>query len=88
MTSLGRAFSLLIAIHVQIIALLFFAIVAGNYLNEHYPKDFNWLVVTLIVGGIAIVQTVYVVIKVALKQQKKREEEAKAAAAGGPDRNG
>jgi len=70
----GRAFSYLISAQVQAVTLILMAFWVGDWLNERYPKDFNWYLVTFAVAVISIFQTFYVVIRATLKIGKEAEK--------------
>lgn len=77
MANFGRAFSYLIAAQFQAVALLFFAWWAGQWLNEHYAKSFNWYAVTIPLAVIGMAQTLYVVVRQVMKEGKS-DDAAKA----------
>lgn len=73
MASLAKAFSLLIAAHVQAIGLVMLAWWAGSWLNENHPTGWNWYAITFPVAVIAVIQTFYVVIRHAMSEDKRKE---------------
>lgn len=70
MADFGRGFTYLIAAQFQAVALLFFAWWAGEWMNEHWPKSFNWYAVTVPVAVLGVAQTFYVVIRQVLREGK------------------
>lgn len=65
-----RALSYLIAAQIQAITLIIAAWLGGDWLNQHYPRGFNWYVVTFTVGMLAVVQSFYVIVRQALRSDK------------------
>ncbi len=74
MGSLSRAFAYLIAAHVQAIGLIFIAIWIGGFLNDEYPINVNWMVITSLVAVVAIAQNFYVLVRAAMREDKIRRD--------------
>jgi len=72
MSSLSKAFSYLIAAHVQAMGLFFVAWAGGDWLNENHPQSFNWFLLTFLVAMLGVAQTFYVIIRHALKSNDKK----------------
>lgn len=68
MANLGKAFTYLIAAQVQAVTFILMAYWVGDWLNTNHPADFNWYIVTFVVGVLGIAQTFYVVIRAAMSQ--------------------
>ena len=47
----------------------------GDWLNENYPRDFNWSQVTYLLGLLLIIRSWYVIFGVMIKNQKKQSIE-------------
>lgn len=79
MNNLSKGISYLIAAQFQAIGLLLISWWAGEWLNEKYPKDFSWYVVTIPIGVVGMLHSFYVVIRYTMmmdkKNSKKSEEE-------------
>jgi len=52
---------------------------AARYLNENYPRDFDWSVVTYVFGLILILRSWYLVFRSLMKAQKKPDGDNKEA---------
>ncbi len=74
MSGSGKAFSYLISAQVQAVTLILMAFWVGDWLNENYPKGFNWYLATFTIAVIAIFQTFYMVIRAALKIDSKKDK--------------
>lgn len=72
-----RALSYLIAAQVQAITLIIGAWLIGDWLNDNYPRGFNWYVVTFTVGMLAVIQSFYVIIRQAIRTDKEGSSEKK-----------
>lgn len=70
MDKMTRSLSYLIAAQVQAITLILAAWIAGDWLNERYPKDFNWYAVTFPIGILAVAQSFYVIIRRVIQMGK------------------
>jgi ABC-type enterochelin transport system permease subunit len=60
---IGKAFSVAIAAQFQALGMLGLAWYAGDWLNHHYPKSFNWFFITFLISIVAIAQTFYVMLR-------------------------
>jgi hypothetical protein len=70
MANFGRGYTYLIAAQFQALALLAFAYFAGSWLNDHWPKGFNWYAVTIPISVLGMAQTFYVVVRQVMSEGK------------------
>jgi hypothetical protein len=70
---LGKAFSVAIAAQFQALGVLALAWLSGEWLNENYPKGFNWYLVTFLVAVVVIGQTFYVMLRHFMKSDSSLE---------------
>jgi hypothetical protein len=49
----------------------------ARYLNEHYPKSFDWALVTYVLGLLLILRSWYLVFRSLIKAQKGQDTEKK-----------
>lgn len=79
MANLGKAFTYLIAAQVQAVTFILMAYWVGDWLNKNHPIDFNWYILTFVVGVLGIAQTFYVVIRAAMSQGQDGAKSADAS---------
>jgi len=63
-------FGLVMGANFEAVAAMVVAHYAAGYLNEHYPKDFDWATVTYVLGLLLIARSWYVVLRILIKDQK------------------
>ncbi len=77
MDKLSRGMGYAMAIPTQALGLFAFAWYAANWLNENHPIGINWFVITFIIAIVAVVHTVYLIVRKELYDQ--RQADLKAA---------
>lgn len=65
-----QKFGLVMGANFETIAALVVAYYAAEYLNEKYPKDFNWSAVTYVLALLLILRSWYVMLRVLIRDQK------------------
>lgn len=70
-----RAYALVMGANFESIAYILAAWQIGDWLNENYPRDFNWSQVTYLLGLLLIIRSWYVIFGVMIKNQKKQSIE-------------
>ena len=65
-----RNFGLVLSANFETIAYIGLAWYLGRYLNEEYPRDFDWSKFTYVFGLLLIVRSWYVVFRVLIRSQK------------------
>ena len=65
-----RVYALLMGANFESVAYLLAAWQVGDWLNENYPKDFNWSLVTYLLSLLLIARSWYVIFRVMIKSQK------------------
>ena len=63
-------FGLVMGANFEAIAAMTAAYYSAIWLNEHYPKNFDWATVTYILGLLLIARSWYVVLRVLIRDQK------------------
>lgn len=71
---IGKAFSVAIAAQFQALGMLGLAWYAGDWLNNHYPQNFNWFFLTFLISIISIAQTFYVMLRHFMKTDRTSQE--------------
>lgn len=66
-------FGLVMGANFETIAALVVAYYAADYLNENYPKGFNWSSVTYVLALLLILRSWYVMLRVLIRAQKTDE---------------
>lgn len=80
-------FGLVLAANFETIVYMGLAWFMAGYLNENYPKDFDWAKVTYVLGLILIGRSWYVVFRVLIRSQKKLSQEEQASQRRAKDQN-
>lgn len=70
-----RLYALLMGANFETILYLLAAWQVGIWLNENYPKDFDWSAVTYAIGLILMMRSWYVILRVIIKDQKKSSDD-------------
>lgn len=65
---------LLLAANMETIALLGAAWWLAGYLNENYPRDFDWLIVTALIACVVVAHSWFVILRTILRMDRKGEE--------------
>ncbi len=68
-----QKFGLVMGANFEAIAALFMAYYSAEWLNEHYPKDFNWSAVTYVLALLLILRSWYVMLRTLIRDQKASE---------------
>lgn len=63
-------FGLVMGVNFETIAAMVVAYYAAEYLNDKYPKDFNWSSVTYVLALLLIMRSWYVMLRVLIRDQK------------------
>ena len=71
-------FGLVMGVNFETIAAAVVAYYAADYLNENYPKNFNWSSVTYVLALLLIVRSWYVMLRTLIRDQKASEGEPSA----------
>lgn len=79
---IGRAFSVAIAAQFQALGILALAWLGGEWLNERYPKNFNWYLVTFLIAIVTIAQTFYVILRHFMQAEQREADRASKSAKG------
>ncbi len=66
-------FGLVMGANFEAVALMAAAFYSAKWLNEHYPKDYDWASVTYVLGLLLIARSWYVVLRVLMRDQKASE---------------
>ena len=69
-------FGLVMGANFETVAAVVIAYYAAGYLNDKYPKDFNWSSVTYVLALLLIVRSWYVMLRVLVRDQKATEATA------------
>ncbi|MES2744903.1 MAG: hypothetical protein V4655_05730 [Bdellovibrionota bacterium] len=72
-------FGLVMGANFETVAAVVVAYYAAEYLNEKYPKDFNWSSVTYVLALLLIFRSWYVMLRVLVRDQKANEASAKVS---------
>ena len=70
-----RVLAYLLAANVEAVALLFGASYAADWLDEHYPKEFQWITVTIVLAMLGIVHAWYRFIKMVRKAEMQQSKD-------------
>ena len=70
-------FGLVMGANFEAVAAMIAAWYGAQWLNEHYPKDFDWANVTYVLGLILIARSWYVVLRVLIRDQKRSDTATK-----------
>ena len=65
-----RAYALVMGANLESVLYLLAAWQVGDWLNENYPREFNWSMVTYLLGLILIARSWYVILGVMIKNQR------------------
>lgn len=68
-------FGLVLAANFETIVYMGLGWFFAGYLNEHYPRDYDWAKVTYVFALLLIVRSWYVVFRVLIRSQKKLSQE-------------
>ena len=63
-------FGLVMGVNFETITAMVVAYYAADYLNDRYPKDFNWSSVTYVLALLLIIRSWYVMLRVLIRDQK------------------
>lgn len=66
-------FGLVMGANFEAIAAMAVAFYSAKWLNEHYPKSFDWASVTYVLGLLLIARSWYVVLRVLMRDQRTSE---------------
>ncbi|RYZ59817.1 MAG: hypothetical protein EOP07_02835 [Proteobacteria bacterium] len=66
-------FGLVMAANFEAVAAMVAAYWSAKYLNEHYPKGFDWANLTYVLGLLLIARSWYVVLRTLIRDQKAAE---------------
>ena len=61
--------SYLLAANFEVVVLILGACEIAKWLNDHYPKGFDWLMVTMVIALIIIIKSWYVLFKEIIKKK-------------------
>ncbi len=73
-----RNFGLVLSANFETICYIGLAWYLGSYLNEHYPRDFDWSKYTYVFGLLLIIRSWYVVFRVLIQSQKNQDVDKEA----------
>lgn len=70
MNSQFRKFGLVMSACVETVVFMFAAKLGGDWLNNSFPKSFNWFGVTSLLALIMIVHSWYVILRILVRDEK------------------
>lgn len=74
-----RNFGLVLSANFETICYMGVGWYAADYLNTHYPRDYDWSKVTYVLALLLIVRSWYVVFRVLIRSQKNSSDHEDSA---------
>ena len=69
-----RLYALLMGANFESVAYLLAAWQGSEWLNENYPKDFSWSMMTYLLALILIARSWYVIFRIMIRDQKSKND--------------
>ncbi|WP_132314449.1 hypothetical protein [Pseudobacteriovorax antillogorgiicola] len=68
-------YALVVGANFESITYIIAAWFAGDWLDENYPRDFTWSIVTYLLGLILIIRSWYVMFRIMIRAQNRDKNE-------------